>query len=222
MSPRSWKRCRPSPVPSRRRFASWSSGSMRWSTRSRSTAAISARSGRSWNALHDLVDGAAREATLAHVGSRQSEITERLDELIQRTPDRRHLAGLTEEIATVRRAIESADSPRSLARLEMSVSELARAVEAALNARQAAVDASVTNFAAGLDEIRRALDEREQTAVARLEGRLDEIGCASTGSSTARRPPTSSRGLSRRLEGVAARMDSLGKRGAVACRARRG
>ena len=162
------------------------------------------------NALHDLADGAAREATLAHVGSRQGEIAERLDELLQRTPDNSRLERLTEEIATVRRAIENADSPRSISRLEMSVNELARAVEAALNSRQAAVDASVSNFAAGLDEIRRALDEREQTAVARLEGRLDEIASRIDGLLDRTAPADVIEGLSRRLEALAARMDHLG------------
>ena len=162
------------------------------------------------NALHDLADGAAREATLAHVGSRQSEIAERLDELLQRTPDNSRLERLTEEIATVRRAIENADSPRSISRLEMSVNELARAVEAALNSRQAAVDASVSNFAAGLDEIRRTLDEREQAAVARLEGRLDEIASRIDGLLDRTAPADVIEGLSRRLEVLAARMDQLG------------
>jgi hypothetical protein len=97
--------------------------------------------------LRAIAGNAAREAT----------IVDRFDDLGRKVPDRARLDSLGEELSALRRALESSDSPRAVARVEMRVNELARSVESVINSRQAAVDASSAAMAAGLADIRQAI-----------------------------------------------------------------
>jgi localization factor PodJL len=132
--------------------------------------------------LRAALDGGAREATLGNLEAGYGRVAEQLDDLIGRASDNSRLDALGQEISAVRRALEAADGPRAITRLEMRVNEVARSVEAALNSRQAAVDTSVSSLGANLETIRKAIDDlgaasrrTGNEAVARVETRFDEI-----------------------------------------------
>jgi localization factor PodJL len=84
-------------------------------------------------------------------------IAERVEELLRRTPDGDRLDALGEEIGAIRRALDAADGPNAIARLEMRMAELGRGIETALKASNSP-----------------APDGSAET-VARLESRLDSI-----------------------------------------------
>jgi localization factor PodJL len=84
-------------------------------------------------------------------------IVERLDSLLDRTPDRGRLDALGAEVAALRQALEATDNPRAIARLEMRFAELARGVESAING----------------DSKARLQSEKE--SLARLETTLNEV-----------------------------------------------
>ena len=87
-------------------------------------------------------------------------IAGRVSESIRRMPEIERLDAVGEEVAAIRQALDGADGPRAIARLEMRVAELARGMEAALNASNA------NNAASG---------RRENEAIDRLESRLEAI-----------------------------------------------
>lgn len=101
------------------------------------------------DALRAISEGSAREET----------VVERLDQLARSMPDQTRINALGEEISAVRRALETADGPRAISRLEMRVNELARGVELALNSRATAIDSTAASMAAGLAEIRKGLED---------------------------------------------------------------
>jgi localization factor PodJL len=92
------------------------------------------------DALRAISAGSAREDSVA----------ERIEELARMVPDHGRIDALGEEISAVRRSLETADSPRAIARLEARITDLARDVDAALNSRVAAADASAATLSAGL------------------------------------------------------------------------
>ncbi|WP_421725309.1 peptidoglycan-binding protein [Bauldia sp.] len=93
---------------------------------------------------------------------------------------------LTQEIAALRRAIESADTDQAVSRIAMGVDELARSVEASLDARQSVTEATAVSMAAELADIRGAIEDLtvahgagpDAAAVARLSTNLAEIRAA--------------------------------------------
>ncbi|HMN85009.1 MAG TPA: hypothetical protein PKA74_03335, partial [Bauldia sp.] len=99
--------------------------------------------------LRETVAATARETTLL----------DRFDELLRRVPDKSRLDALGGEIADLRRHLEADDSPKTVARLEMRMNELARSVETTFNARQAAAEASAVGTAAALADIRGAIED---------------------------------------------------------------
>lgn len=101
---------------------------------------------------------AVRTALDGDVGA--DRIAGRVSESIRRMPEIERLDAIGEEVATIRQALDSADGPRAIARLEMRVAELARGIEAALNATNANSSAS---------------GRRESEAIDRLESRLETI-----------------------------------------------
>ena len=101
---------------------------------------------------------------IAGNGAREATVLDRFDDLGRKMPDKGRLDALGEEVSALRRALESSDSPRALARVEMRVNELARSVESALNSRQATIDAASAAMAAGLADIRHAVTELSETA----------------------------------------------------------
>lgn len=125
------------------------------------------------DALRAISETAARETT----------VNERLDDIARRVPDRGRFDALGEEVSALRRAIESADSPKAMARVEMRVSELGRSVEAALNSRQAMVDTSAVTIGAGLADLRAAVEElsaashgfARETAISEVSASLEDI-----------------------------------------------
>lgn len=81
------------------------------------------------------------------------------DDPAARLPDREQLDTLASEISSLRDALEADMSPRTLARLEMRVSQLARTVETTLSAHKSASDAASAGVAAALADIRGALED---------------------------------------------------------------
>ena len=121
--------------------------------------------------LRAIAGSAAREAT----------ILDRFDDFGRKVPDRARLDALGEEVSALRRALESSDSPRAVARVEMRVNELARSVESVINSRQPAVDASSAAMAAGLADIRQAIGALgERAKNAERESRQATIEASST------------------------------------------
>jgi localization factor PodJL len=110
-----------------------------------------------------LMDDVRREleALGASVEARASEasLLDRFDDLIHRLPDRGRLDALGEEVSSLRRALESDDSPRAVSRLEMRVNELARSIDIALSSRQSASEVAAAGMASTLADIRGALQD---------------------------------------------------------------
>lgn len=185
--------------------------------------------------LKQSVDGTAREATLL----------DRFDDLLRRVPDRSRLDALGGEIADVRRLLESDDSPKAVARLEMRMNELARSVETTFNARQAAAEASavgtaaaladirgaiedlaagrgpaieagaIAELAAGLADVRRAVEEKQGfgggETIGRLEARLDRIVAQLDGVTVRVAPAEAVTSLEARLKALAEHMEAVGR-----------
>jgi localization factor PodJL len=158
------------------------------------------------DALRAISETTAREHTL----------TERLDDLVRRVPDRGRFDALGEEVSALRRAVETADSPKAIGRLEMRVSELGRSVEAALNSRQAMVDTSAASLGAGLADLRAAVEElsaashglARETAVSEISTSLEDIRYALDSLGQASRQNDA--GLAASLvEHVAGRLDEI-------------
>ena len=114
-----------------------------------------------------------------------------LEEVMRRLPDRERLDDMAGEIAAIRRALDEADGPRAMSRLEMRVAELARGVEAALNA------ANAVSRRSDPDAIGR-LEQRFES----VSSRIDEFLARTT-------PPETALVLEDRLERLIERVDSL-------------
>ncbi len=111
----------------------------------------------------NLMDHIKRELEVlgASVEARASEasLPDRFDDLIRRLPDRGRLDALGEEVSSLRRALESDDSPQAVSRLEMRVNELARSIEIALSSQQTASEVAAAGMASTLADIRGALQD---------------------------------------------------------------
>lgn len=120
---------------------------------------------------------------ISESGAREATLSEHFEELGRRMPDRGRFDALGEEVSALRRAVESADSPKAIGRLEMRVSELGRSVEAALNSRQVMVDTSAATIGAGLADLRASVEElsaashglARETAIADVAASLEDI-----------------------------------------------
>jgi localization factor PodJL len=132
--------------------------------------------------MRALVEGSARQDTLGTIDARSEGISACLEDLLRMVPDRMRLDQLSDEVASLRRKLESDDSPRAVQRLEMHVAELGRSIDAALSSRH--MDPLVERLEKRLDTIAgrmetltdpsaqiRAIHTIEQ----RLEGRITEI-----------------------------------------------
>jgi len=126
-------------------------------------ASVQARASEPSVLARDLMDDIRRELEVlgASVEARASEasLLDRFDDLIRRLPDRGRLDALGEEVSSLRRALESDDSPRAVSRLEMRVTELARSIEIALSTRQTASEVAAAGIASTLADIRGALQD---------------------------------------------------------------
>jgi localization factor PodJL len=89
-------------------------------------------------------------------------IAQRLDGLIERMPERDRLDALGDELSTIRHALEAADGPRAISRLEVRMAELARGLETALNgdskARRQAESETFARIEATLGKISTRID----------------------------------------------------------------
>jgi localization factor PodJL len=162
-------------------------------------------------------------------GARESTLVDKLDDLARRTPDRNRVDALGEEVSAMRRALENAESPKAIARVEMRVNEVARAVEAALNSRQVSVDAAAAGMAAGLADLRHTIDQLSAAArktdaatadavVAGLAASLDEIRQAIDARGSAGRQPDRAavERLESRLDQIVSRIEVIADRSAPA------
>jgi localization factor PodJL len=105
-------------------------------------------------------------------GSELDLIAERIGELLKRAPENDRLDALGEEIAAIRQALDAAESPNAISRLEMRIVELARGMDAAFKR------GSGTPLAEGADALVR-LESRLDGIAARIDGFLGRA--ASTG-----------------------------------------
>jgi localization factor PodJL len=153
---------------------------------------------------------------IAGNGASEATILDRFDDLGRKVPDRGRFDALGEEVSALRRALESSDSPRAVARVEMRVNELARSVESAVNSRQGTIDASSAAMAAGLADIRHAIgalgergrDAEREAAIAGLSASIDEIKRAIDElGKVARRSDND--GASKAIAALAARLDDV-------------
>ncbi len=155
---------------------------------------------------------------ISETGARETTLIERFDDLARRTPDRGRFDALGEEVSALRRALETADSPKAVNRLEMRVSELGRSVEAALGSRQAAVDTSAATIAAGLADLRNAVDELgtaahgadRDAALADMAAGLEDIRHVLDSLGDVSRK-SDVKGASLAIDHIAARLDHIGK-----------
>ena len=157
---------------------------------------------------------------IAGNGAREATVLDRFDDLGRKIPDKSRLDALGEEVSALRRTLESSDSPRAVARVEMRVNELARSVESALNSRQATIDAASAAMAAELADIRHAVTELSESARAPardaaltgLYSNVDEIRLAIADLGKRVRP-TDNDSAAQRLEGrldqIAARIEGI-------------
>jgi localization factor PodJL len=153
---------------------------------------------------------------ISETTAREETVAERLDDLSRRVPDRGRIDALGEEVSALRRAVESAESPKAIGRLEMRVSELGRSVEAALNSRQAMMDTSAAGLGAGLADLRAAVEElsagsqglARQAAVADISASLDDIRYALDGLGHASRERDAD-AVHAAIEHVAGRLDDI-------------
>ena len=165
--------------------------------------------------LRGAVEHNAVQPSLEQIEARTQAISERLEELASRSPDRGRLDALGEEVSALRRALEADDSPRAIQRLEMRVAELARSVEAALNGRkEPALNPAVERLEEQLttlgEELKVALANRNaavasQEAVERLEQRFDALSKNVVATLSERGAPS----IVGRLDEIAARIDDL-------------
>lgn len=132
--------------------------------------------------MRTLVEGSARQDALSAIDARNEGISARLEDLLRMVPDRMRLDQLSDEVAALRRQLESDDSPRAVQRLEMHVAELGRSIEAALSSRH--MDPLVERLEKRLDTIAGRMealgDSSAQlraihTAEQRLDSRMTEI-----------------------------------------------
>ena len=132
--------------------------------------------------MRTLVEGSARQETVGAIDARSEGISARLEDLLRIVPERIKLDELSDEVAGLRRRLESDDSPRAVQRLEMHVAELGRSIEAALSHRH--MDPLVERLENRLNAISGKLeslgDSSAQvraihTVEQRLESRLTEI-----------------------------------------------
>ena len=135
--------------------------------------------------LRGTVEQNAVQPSLVQIEARTTAISERLEDLARRSPDRTRLDALGEEVSALRRALEADDSPRAIQRLEMRIAELGRSVEAALNGRKdSSVNPAVERLEGRMEalssELKAGLFTRDDAAagkaVERLENQLTTLG----------------------------------------------
>ena len=165
--------------------------------------------------LRGVVEQKPDAPSLEQIEARYQAISDRLDDLARKTPDRTRLDALGEEVSALRRALEADDSPRAIQRLEMRIAELGRSVEAALNGRKdtpanPAVGRLEEQLTTLGEELKVALANRNaavasQEAVERLEQRLDALSRNIVATLSERSAPS----IVGRLDEIAARVDDL-------------
>jgi localization factor PodJL len=136
--------------------------------------------------MREMVEGTARQTSFGAIEARHDGLAQQLDGIMRSLPDRSKLDQLGDEVAALRDSLQSDDSPKAIARLEMRVSEIGRAVEAALVARNAPrePDPAVERLENQLHDITARLEGLRDTGAhtaaihtveQRLDGRLNEI-----------------------------------------------
>lgn len=177
-------------------------------------------------AMRGMAESQARQDTLGNIEQRHAGLAAQLTQLLHTVPDRAKLDELSDEVSALRRSLESDDSPRAIARLEMRMSELGRAIEATLSSRNIPQqpDPAVERLEGHLQDLARRIDTIADpsaqtaaiaTAEQRLQGRMDEIANRLGGLFvTAARPhaaaiETARRELEERLEEISSRLTGL-------------
>jgi localization factor PodJL len=176
-------------------------------------------------ALRAMVEGGARQATLDGLAARNDEIAAQINALVAGSPNRRQVEALGEEVAALRQALETDDSPRAIARLEARLAGIGRAVDAVLAAQQAPVEQSpvleqleerLREINSKVDSVRQISDPAAITTAVdgarkQIEMRLEDLVSRLGGLfATVPRQTATLEALQERLQGVVERIDGLG------------